>query len=189
MLMFYLTAFESDADKQTFEEIYVKYKDAAFRAALKIKNNRAMAEDALHNGFLRLINNWEKFLTVPCDKRQSLIVIIVKNKMIDLIRKDKKLVSLEEFSWLKKAGEDEYQEIGENDLSEIIRKKEESLFLRECVAKLPDIYKTALELKYFHDMGNSEIAGSLGITPHNAAVRISRATALLARIVKEANEE
>lgn len=174
MLMIYLSAFDSDDDKQTFEDIYLRYKDIAFRAALKVSNNHALAEDALHNGFMQIINDWDKFLQIPCDKRRSRIVIIVKNKMIDLLRKEAKYVISDE--------EEDYPDTF--DYTAIIEHKEESHFLRECVAGLPDIYKIVLELKYYHDMSNSEIADMLGIKPHNAAVRASRAIELLAKTVR-----
>jgi RNA polymerase sigma-70 factor (ECF subfamily) len=174
----YLPAFSSEDDRQTFEDIYLAYKDIALRAALNISNNLHMAEDALHNGFLQIIKDWEKFMQISSDKRQSFVAIIVKNKMIDLLRKEKKLVSLD--------GENEYPD--ETDLAIIIERKEEALYIRESVAKLPEKYKTVLELKYFHDMSNPEIAATLEITPHNVAVRISRAIAFLAKTIKEGAE-
>jgi DNA-directed RNA polymerase specialized sigma24 family protein len=40
-----------------------------------------------------------------------------------------------------------------------------------------------LELRYFQDLKNPEIADILGITTHNAAIRISRAIVELRKIV------
>jgi RNA polymerase sigma-70 factor (ECF subfamily) len=177
MLMFYLAALDTEEDKRTFEDIYTRYEIVALRVALRVShNNHAIAEDAVQNAFMQIIKDWEKFLETPCDKWRSRIVIIVKNKTIDIMRKEKKFVPLDDYSELSD---------GEPDLSVVFERKDDAEFLRTCVAKLPDIYKVPIQLRYFHGLNNSEIATVLGITPHNATVRISRALTLLCEIVKK----
>lgn len=180
MLIFYLSALESDGDKQTFEDLYLKYREVAFRAALRVNNNHAMAEDAVHNGFMKIISDWENFLKVSCDKRRSRIVIIVKNKMIDLLRGEKNCISYDET--------EDYDVASDIDIAMIIEHKEDSEFLKGCVSKLPEIYKIALELKFYHEMSPTEIGKELEITPHNATVRCSRGIAFLSKIIKEEKE-
>jgi len=48
--------------------------------AFLFTKNHAMAEDAVHNAFLSVIENKEKIFPLPCGKRKSLIVIITKHK-------------------------------------------------------------------------------------------------------------
>lgn len=180
MLMFYLSMFESDDDKQTFENLYLKYRKIAFRAAMRVSNNHAMAEDAVHNGFLKIIADWDSFLKISCDKRASRIVIIVKNKMIDLLRGEKNYTFYNE--------NEDYHVASDIDIEMIIENKEDSEFLKGCVAKLPEIYKTTLELKFYHEMSPSEIGKELGITPHNSTVRCSRGISLLSKIIKEGTQ-
>jgi len=183
MLMFYLTAFESDADKQTFEEIYVKYKDAAFRAALKIKNNRAMAEDALHNGFLRLINNWEKFLTVPCDKRQSLIVIIVKNKCIDLKRQQSRR-AYDQLDDMENT-----LESSDMPVEDQVVLDDEYSALRKCLTALDETSRLVLEMKFVLGMTYKEIGVELGMTANHVDTKIMRAKAKVRKLIAEGGDQ
>ena len=105
---------------------------------------------------------------IRMDKKTKKTEMFVKGKFVDTIFKT-------DITEKAKSGFDDMVEIKDADMQ----------FLKESIAKLPDIYKTALELKYFHEMSNSEIAVTLGIKPHNAAVRISRAIAMLTEILQE----
>ena len=177
MTTFYMSELSTNDVKRRLGDIYTQYMNIAFRAAIRISNNWAMAEDAVHNGFMQIIKDWDKFLQLPYDKQRSRIVIIVKNKMIDLVRKEKYQVPFDEI--------EEYTECVNYDLITMFERIEDAQILRECVAKLPEIYKTVLELRYFHEMSNAEIAETLGIEPNNVGVRIFRAIEFLTKIVKE----
>jgi len=174
MLMFYLSALPNERDKQAFEKLYAEHSGIALRAAMRVcGNKRELAEDAVHDAFMRIIDDWENFSKRSCNNWRALIVTIAKNRAIDLLRKDKKSVPLDS------------EDIGnEGDFTVIFERKESEEYLASCISKLPERYRTVLELRYFHDISNPEIAKYLGITVNNVAVRISRATSLFAEIVK-----
>jgi RNA polymerase sigma-70 factor (ECF subfamily) len=134
--------------------------------------NHAIAEDAVHDAFWQIVKDWDKFLLLPCDKWRSRIAIIAKNKAIDILRKEKRYVAL-----------DDDIESGDVELGCLLEHKEDVQFLADCVAKLPDIYKIPLELRYYQELENPAIAAILGVTTHNVAVRISRAIVELRKIV------
>ena len=62
-----------------------------YYTANNILKDSHLAEDAVHNAFLRIINNLEKIEDINSHKTKGLIVIIVKNVSIDIyIEKIKK---------------------------------------------------------------------------------------------------
>jgi RNA polymerase sigma-70 factor (ECF subfamily) len=178
MLMFYLTAFETSEEREAFEDIYMRFKDIMLRAALKTSSgNHALAEDAVAEAFLQVIKDWDHFLAIPCNKQRSRIVIITKNKTIDLIRKEKKYVPQEE----------EISGGHSEDILAILSHQEDIEYLARCVGQLPEIYRIPLQLRYDSELSNTEIAAVLHIPAKHVAVRIFRAIALLRDIIdKEA---
>jgi RNA polymerase sigma-70 factor (ECF subfamily) len=179
MIAIYLSMLDTEEDKQTFTEIYEQLKLPCYHVALKITNNTAMAEDAVHNAFLAVIRHKEKIFQMTCGKRKSQIVIITKNKAIDILRNEK----LHNHSLIDEA--DEAELAFDFDISRILETQELYEHLKNCIASLSERYKSVIELKYIHDMGNQEIAELLGITPKTVSMRISRAKAMLLEIMKK----
>lgn len=51
--------------------------------------NQDMAEEAVHNAFISIIQKKEKYLILDCRDFRRSAVIIVRNKCIDILRKQK----------------------------------------------------------------------------------------------------
>lgn len=183
MLLFYLSLLDDEESKLTFESIYTLHKDVALRLAYRITNDLSAAEDAVHNGFLQIIKDWDKFLQIPCDKRRSRIVIIVKNKAIDFMRKERRMMDseLEENDILDPSAKD--------DIIAILEHKDDLEYIISCVSKLPEIYKMVLELKYFHDLSEKEISAVLGLKQSTVAMRLIRAKSKLKKIMENNSRE
>jgi DNA-directed RNA polymerase specialized sigma subunit, sigma24 homolog len=89
-MLIYLSLLDTEEDISKFEEIYNTYKKQMYYTANNILKDSHLAEDAVHNAFLRIINNLEKIQDINSHKTKGLIVIIVKNASIDIYRKNKK---------------------------------------------------------------------------------------------------
>ncbi|NLB42435.1 MAG: sigma-70 family RNA polymerase sigma factor [Clostridiales bacterium] len=89
MLFVYLSMMDTDEERKRMADIYEQHKFACFRVALKISNNYAMAEDAVHNAFVSVIKHKEKYLQLSFKDFRSSIIIIVKNKCLDLLKAEK----------------------------------------------------------------------------------------------------
>ena len=61
MLMFYLSLLEGDDNKALFTAFYTRYRARLYAVALNILKDPALAEDAVHEAFLRVINHFEEF--------------------------------------------------------------------------------------------------------------------------------
>lgn len=90
MIDIYLSALETTEDKAEFEDLYIKYRQKMYAVAYSILHNVEDSEDAVHNAFLNIAKNFEKFKNFSCQDKERYIVIIVRNVSIDIYRKNKK---------------------------------------------------------------------------------------------------
>ncbi len=84
MLSLYLSMLEADEDKNKFEELYMKYRNDMYNIAFSILHNCEDAEDAVHDAFVSIANNFEKINKIPCQEIKYYFVIIVRNVSINL---------------------------------------------------------------------------------------------------------
>lgn len=171
MLMILLASLETEAERRTFTDIYNEHKYALFAAAHKICGNQQMAEDAVHNAFEQLIKKSKEDMSLSCIDFRRRYVIIVKNKTIDLMRREK---------IYSDAGMDDLDYEFESDEIPVelqIVKEEEYTDLRNHLRELDEISRLVLEMKYVLNMSHKEIANELGLSPEHVNTRIARAKA------------
>lgn len=90
MIYIYLSILESDEEKHYFEDIYINYKQKMFGIAYSILHNVQDSEDAVHQAFLKMADNFQKILSIPRQELPSYIVIIIRNTSINIIIKIRK---------------------------------------------------------------------------------------------------
>ena len=171
MLPIYLAMLDGEEDKNKFELLYVTYRKLMFYVANRILNDERLAEDAVHQAFLKILENFDKVGEISCHKTRSYVVIIVRNAAINMYnsRKRHPTVPIEEAVFCA-AG----------DLSELTENLDS---LAKAVLKLPAIYKDARKLKYVQEFSNAEIAGMLGISEAAVRKRLERARRMLEEIL------
>ena len=179
MLLIYLSALETEEERVKMTDIYENHKYAMLRYALKITKNKQIAEDAVHNAFLSIIKHKDKYFSLSSMDMRVLLVIITKNKCIDLIKK------VDVFA------DDPIDEM-ENVLPSRDKPIEEQLILNEeyeslkkHVAALDEKSRLVLEMKYLLEMSYKEIGEQLGITPKHVDTRIQRAKEKVRRIIAQ----
>lgn len=173
-MLIYLSLLDSEEEISKFELIYNTYKKQMYYTANNILKDSHLAEDSVHNAFLRIINNLEKIEDINSHKTKGLIVIIVKNVSIDIYRKNKKerdnTIFIDDLDDING-----YDEINKNDLGD----------LEIAIYKLPENYKQVFLLKFSHELTDNEISEILDIKPDNVRKRISRGREKLKNILKE----
>ena len=60
MLMLYMSMLDTQEEKSKFEEIYIQYRKLMFVCAKSILKDDALAEDAVHNAFIKIIRHLQK---------------------------------------------------------------------------------------------------------------------------------
>ena len=169
MLLYFLAALESDADRQAFASIYDQYHAKMENTAIRILKNQGDAEDAVQNAFMQVIRHFEKIYEIPCEALPFWLISIVKNEALMILRKRKRTVQL-----------DDWQAVSERaaDVSDYTA-------LVELFRSLPDTYRGVLEMKVLLGYTGKEIAGHLGISETAVSTRASRGRQLLREILEK----
>src|SRR5260221_11302096 len=104
-----------------FTDLYQRYSETVYRAALRVTGNTADAEDVLQSVFLRMIDNPgtpdPAWLPEPYFRRAA------TNASIDLLRRK---------TWLAETAIDEGREYGSRENTALLKER-----LRRALAKLP----------------------------------------------------
>lgn len=60
-----LTALELETDRALLQQIYDQYEPRMYRVALQVLKSSALAEDAVHDAFLKLIKHFSEIRKFP----------------------------------------------------------------------------------------------------------------------------
>ncbi len=91
MLVLYLSLLDGE-DEGKFERLYYKYRRLMFTCAKEILKDDMLAEDAVHEAFLRLTKHMKKIDEVECNKTLRFVVIVVESAAKDIYRKEKRFI-------------------------------------------------------------------------------------------------
>lgn len=174
MLLFYLNLIETQEDKSKFEQLYIEYKRLMKYVALDILKNDSLAEDAVHDAFLRIINSLDKIEDVYCHKTKTFVVIVIKSAAIDIVRKVKRRrhMSIDDVKTPRIANSRIFEDV---EAKELVSK----------IELLPESYRDILELKINNGLTEKEISQVLGISYSAARKRIQRAREALVALLND----
>ncbi|MCL2048411.1 MAG: sigma-70 family RNA polymerase sigma factor [Defluviitaleaceae bacterium] len=174
--MLALFSFETDAERDTFEYLYEKYKKLMWRKAYDILKDYSLAEDAVSEAFIRVYRNIHRIAEPDSGQTASFLVTIVKNTAIDLYNKKNKLVQIPLDS--------EHERADSFNLEEAVSERDEAARAVEMVDRLSEEMRAVFLLKYAHDLPHKEIAQILNTTENNVTVRLHRAKKRLLGMAK-----
>ena len=182
MLAFYLAALDTEAERAKLVEIYNEHKYLMLRYACKIVGNETIAEDAVHNVILALIKHKEKYFSLEGKTLRNKLVIMTKNKCIDLLRQRNAFIaeSIDEMEDVLVQEEIPVEEqIIQNDQYERIKRH---------MASLDEVSKLVLELKYLLGMTYKEIGEELDMTAKHVETKIMRAKEKVRKLVSKGGD-
>lgn len=177
-MLIYLNMIQGEERKASFEKIYEENYLRMYHIAFSILKQQADAEDAVHEAFLSIAKNFRKYSKLSCREMQGLCVTIVKNKTIDQLRYQKRF-SDEELENLVL-----YNEYAEFDPEKNLHQKEESAKIRRIMEQLPEVLRMTVDLKYFYDYSNQEIAKILNVSVKTVEMRLYRAKMKMRELLK-----
>ena len=160
MLFLYLSVLDTQEEKDKFEQLYINYKKLIYSIAFEYMNNSFLAEDAVHNSFLKLTNYLDRIDDIYDHKTVTFIGIVTKSVCIDMLRKEKS---------------GDIKEIRLEDKINCYNDDFETKELLKKIDKLPEIYKNTVLLKYLYNMGDRKICSVLGISNYALKKRLMRA--------------
>ena len=170
---------ENDDDRQKAGALYRRYGRMMFYIARGILGDADLAEDAVSEAFVRIIENLEKINISDCYKTGGFVVIIVRHTALNMLKMQKrdKTVPFEDYT--------DYSD-SEKSVFENVTIREACAKIADAVAGLHKSYADILYLKCELEYTNEEISKILGISPENVRVRLGRARqALKMKLRKE----
>lgn len=183
MLWFYLTILDTPEKRDKLTLIYNDYKGIMYYEALRVLKDVQLAEDAVHNSFLALIKIIDEIRTESHNQMASFVVLIVRNKAIDMLRavKHEKLNDDEDANVLAEMVKD----LGVTE--DIVITADSMNRLVELISNMDEKYRTPLVLQA-KGYKVREIAQILEIGTENVKSRLFRARKM-ARHLLEGDSE
>ena len=173
MLLFLLNLVDSPEDKKKVEELYYKYRTLMKYIAMKMLHNEDMAEDAVGDALVSLIENLDRIDGVETDDTKAFVYIVIRNVCLNKYNKSIRhpTENIDDFIEYQLDDTDVFEDIYLNDYF-------------QCFTKLSPIYRDVMELKTYYDMSTKDIASILYISEDLVRKRIERARKLLKDLVE-----
>lgn len=152
-----------NGDLEAWGEIVSRYKEAAFGIAVAILRNRADAEDAVQDAFVRA---YERLRHYDLSRKFSTwFFTVTANVAKNALR--------------KRRPDPQPKEVWADDPARLVWQEDLEQGVREAVWGLPESYRAPLVLRYWHDLPLEEIGTVLGLRPGTVKTRLHRARALV----------
>ena len=165
-------------DKSAFEELVTQYQSKVFSLCMGLVSNREDALDLTQEVFIKIYRNAKSFK--GDSKLSTWIYRITKNTCIDFLRKEKR-ITLEELP--------DFAADPAPSPFETVAALEDREKVRAAIAKLPVNFRSVLLMREYADLSYEEIASAAEISVGTVKSRISRARAMLYKILSEEQEQ
>lgn len=171
-MFIYLAMIEDPAERSLFEKVYLKYRNLMFYIANGILKNDQLAEDAVHNAFLKILKHMDAISDPDSTRTKNFLALVCERTAIDMYKS------------LKRNKEISIDEIEE---SRSVFGTEMSLGnpVYDAIMNLPFLYREVMMYKFIQGYENDEISRILGITEGTVRQRISRGRQKLKKILEE----
>lgn len=158
-------------DQNAYAMLIDKHKRYAFTIAFRILQNRAEAEEAAQDGFIKAYHHLQNFIRES--KFSTWLYRIVFNTAITYKRKRKQSFQSIETVVTAYTQEDA-----------TLEREDKQKYLMQALTRLPEADRTALSMFYLEEFSLEEIADITGIAANTIKVRIHRARVKLAEELK-----
>ena len=172
-----------EGDGKAYDELMLMYKDAVFNIVYRMVRKRAEAEDLTQETFIKAYNSINSFNEEYAFS--TWLFKIATNHCIDFFRK-RKLTTYSMEQTIRYKNDEikhEYPDTEKTADKELLA-SEKSRLIREGIEKLPEKYRTAIEMRHRDEMSYDEIAAILNIPLGTVKARIFRAREMLKKVLK-----
>lgn len=147
-----------------------------FSVCLRYISDREVAQDLLHDGFLKIFDSFDKFTWRGEGSLRAWMERVMVNTVLQYLRKNdvmNQATALENVPQV-------YEEPDASSIDVIPQK-----VLMRFINELPTGYRTVFNLYVFEEKSHKEIAQLLGINEKSSASQLVRAKAALATKIRE----
>lgn len=175
MLQFYLTLVDGAEEKSKFEQIYIHYRALMLSRAYEILRDTGLAEDAVHNAFIRILQNIDKLDEVESPRTKGFVMIVTENVAKTMYAKNmrQKVVPLDE------------AHRSTVSTAEVAEGKINAEYVAQKIRELPEQYSRVMILRYLNQLTDREIASALSLSEAAVRKRLERARRELGRLLGE----
>lgn len=171
-------------ENHAFERLLKKYRKSVYYMLLKMVKNPDDAEDLTQEAFAKAFNSIEKF-----DSKfafSTWLFRIATNNCIDFIRKKRvQTVSIDAPVEGDDGSSMRFDVRDENlDPNESMLKMQRKRYLTMAIERLPEKYRTLVQLRYFQELSYEEVANELQIPLGTVKAQLFRARELLNQELK-----
>ena len=159
------------SDARDLSTIYAAMRDPLLRFLRRRVRDASVADDLLHDVFLRVHDHVDSLRDVRC--LESWIYQIARNAVIDRQRRERLALPVDP----------ELLQPGSPDDNEAQR--ELAALVPRCIEHLPEPYREALRATTFESVAHSELAARWGLSVSGAKSRVQRARRMLAALYEE----
>ena len=174
MLFLCLGLLETEEEKTKFELLYEQYRKLMKYIAFGILHDEYLAEDAVHDTFLKLTKYLDNIEDTRSSKTKSFIVIITESVCKDMYAKRKH----EQTSSFDEAEAVLIQE-------DFFLQRDNRAVIASKIKQLPEMYRSILILRYIHGYNSKEIADILNLNDGIVRKRLERARRELIVLLRE----
>lgn len=180
------TTFTSEEqERRAFERLIGETESRAYSLALQLTRNKFDAEDLVQD---TVVKAWRRFDTyLPGRPFLNWLLRIMQRTYLDTLRRNNPIRRAESLHSMISPSDGEVQEIQIVDQGPTpdreTQYRELSVSIHASLAKLPDLYRSAIELCDFEGMSYSEIAARQGTTIGTIRSRIHRGRKMLRDII------
>ena len=162
MIIELMQIIQTDDERVAVNEIFEKYFPKMESMAYSILNNKQDAEDAAMDVMKYICEHAEDFVDYKSNKTISLIFICIRNKAINIYRKNQRTSEIFSISEDIDYFCNEYT-LEDRSLFDISVTEENKDALAKAINELDEMYKLPILMKYNQQMKNIDIAKLLNL--------------------------
>ncbi len=166
-MLIYLANLETQEEKDEFIALYDTYRKRMWHIAAGILKDEYLAEDIVHDAFLKMSKNFNAFIGKSRNENGKLIVTIMRRLSYNLLKRGKILefIPIEE--------DIRYDDL-DNSPENVTINEDQYKRLVGYLSRLDELYESVLNLKWELGYSNQEIAMILDISEENVRLRLHR---------------
>ena len=163
---------------EKIRKLYVDHREAMYIEAKSILKDHALAEDAVQQAVLKIIDKFAKFPDEDADITRRFMKVVARNAAIDIYNARKKMNSKCEYIDAVQNEETNTYSVGKTPCDEVIAKENKNAIYR-AIDRIPKKYRDVLLLEKLYGYSQKEIAEILNISYSAVKKRMERASKML----------
>jgi len=171
----------AEKDHHSFSQLYTRFFGVIFGTVQKVISDPSDAEDVTQDVFIQI---WNKANLYQPEKGRPLtwVATMARNRAIDYIRSKQRRARLRDDFEEESSSQDLLME---NDSSDLTSRAERFQIVRDALDELTPDQREAIELAYFKDQTQAEVAKQLDRPLGTIKARIRRGTMRLREVVED----